>query len=296
MDGGDQAGQQDARELQEGAAGLVNYLSRHLVCLGINWAPLGPGGRPSGPARFAAYPGFVVDFHGHWLLITAGHNLGEQIDDNVAAGNIRIVTSSLADFFGPGAKVFRPTPIDYENTPRFSIDDRDFGLDVGVMYLRPLLRQGLEANGIAPIEEANWVSQGRVDIQAFGVLGFPSRCVESYRRTGEFGEESVGTVQATFISVKRLEAMPDGMQGSDLPYFVGQVNPNVDMGWLPGMSGGPIFGLHATPSGELRYWVVAVQSRMDRQRRVVLGCPVPVFMDLFESSFQEFAEENGLPT
>jgi hypothetical protein len=256
--------------------------------LGINYVPLDPQGQEAGPPQFLACSGFVVLFHGSWFFLTAGHVLKEHLDGNVKEGRIRIMTSSLADYFGPDAKVFRPTAFDYEGTERFYIDNRELGLDLGVMYLRPYFQAHLAANGVVPIEEGNWLRQHEVSFDSFGLLGLPSEYVTSGRRAGDFGEEQLGTVQATLVSVEKLEEMPEGIEESNLPWFIGLIRAQEGLASVRGMSGGPIFGFQVGADQRLRYWVVALQSRWYPQRRIILGCPVPVFMGILEHEFQEF--------
>jgi hypothetical protein len=239
--------------------------------------------------RFFTCSGFVILFQGSWFFITAGHVLKEEIDANVQKARIRIVSACLADYFGPDAKVFRPTIFDYAGTERIYVDDRKLGLDLGMMYLRPYLQMNLEANGVVPISEENWLRQHEVNFEAFGILGFPSNLVESFRRTGDFGEEIVGLVRPAFVGVQRLDDMPEHMEKSELPWLVGQISPNADPNRIKGMSGGPIFGLRQSADGSLRYWVVALQSWV--KGRIILGCPVPVFMGILERSFQDFLKD-----
>jgi hypothetical protein len=281
----------DNAKVLEEARKLVTYLSRHLVCLAINYIRLDPQGRDVGETKFAAYSGFVVLFHDSWLLITAGHVLEEELDDNVRDRQIRIVNSILAGYFGPNPKDFNPTYFDYEDTPKFYIDDRRFGLDLGLLYLRPYPVQHLSATGVVPVSEENWLHQHKVAFDYYGLLGFPSHLVNSSRRQGEFGDEIVGLVQPTFVWVEKLNEIPEKVEHSELPWFVGQIHPNADLPSIRGMSGGPIFGLKITPDRRIRYWIVALQSWWDKEKRIIFGCPVPVFMGLLENGFQESTED-----
>jgi hypothetical protein len=273
-------------EFQETQRRFVEYLCRHLVCLVIRYVGLGPDGEDVGPVRSAFYPCFVAEFRGEWLLLTAGHNLEENTDQPVAQGRMRIVYSGLADYFGPDARVRQPTTFDYENTPRFYVDDGDLGLDVGVLHLRPYLRDHLMANGVAPITAENWLFQHRVECDLWAVLGFPALLVQE-------GADAAA-VEAVLMPVRRLDALPEGVPAPVHDWFVGEVGDTTDIRLILGMSGGPVFGFRQGPGGEWRYWIVAMQSRMRRPERIVLGCPVPTFMALFERGYEAFVAGGGL--
>jgi len=276
------------RELLEQAGRLVTYLSKHLVCLAVNYVALDADGRPVDQVQFLACSGFVVVFHGSWFFVTAGHILKEDLDENVEAGRLRIINTAFADYFGPDARANMPTMFDYSETERFYVDDRAFGLDLGVMYLRPYLQRHLEANGVMPVSEENWLRQHQVAFDGFAVLGFPSQFVTSVPQKGDFGQEALALVQPTLVFLEKLAAMPEGVEESDLPWFIGKAKLRGGLTSMKGMSGAPILGWRVSPGQQLRYWIVALQSRWLPERRLVLGCPVPVFMGILEDSFQRF--------
>jgi hypothetical protein len=60
--------------------------------------------------------------------------------------------------------------------------------------------------------------------------------------------------------------------------FIGQLDPALDLKSVKGMSGGPIFGFCREP--QLRYWVVALQSSWNAEKRIVYGCSLPVLASL----------------
>ena len=67
--------------------------------------------------------------------------------------------------------------------------------------------------------------------------------------------------------------MPEGMETSELPWFIGQLPSKAAEFNIKGMSGGPIFGYSLGSDGGLRYWIVALQSRRSIPRpEIVLAC------------------------
>lgn len=269
---------------ERAAEHIFDHLCRHVVCLTIRYTLLDNRGKAYGKERFLAYSGFVMSINGIWSLVTAGHVL-KSLDDYLANKQIKIVSCSLVDYFGKGAAVRSPTPFPIEDTPKAYIDDADLGLDIGLIYLRPLIQQGLEANHILPIREENWVRQHTVEFQAYTLLGFPSELVNQHTKPVDPGEPMNAVVAPVIIGTKRIEnpdtELPSSVKipPSKFPWFIGQLIPPQTPN-IVGMSGGPIFGLRGTSDGGLRYWVVAMQSRWFEQCRIILGCPVPIFADL----------------
>ena len=77
-----------------------------------------------------------MSFRGRWSLVTAGHVLEEQLDFNIQKKKIKLRQCVIADYFGIGAKVDMPTIIDYEDMAKLYIDNREWGLDFGLIALR----------------------------------------------------------------------------------------------------------------------------------------------------------------
>src|SRR5262249_32121260 len=168
----EQLGKEDRQKRQAGGGGLVKFFCRHLVCIGINYVALDASGNPVGDIQFSASSAFVIEIHGVWLLVTAGH-VFKKIDNAIKSGEIQIVSSSFADYFGPDSKVHRPTAFDYADLNKFSVDDDELGLDLGIIVLRPYFRMNMEANGIKPVTRENWVQQHTVEFDRFFLIGFP---------------------------------------------------------------------------------------------------------------------------
>ncbi len=271
----------DPRALYETA---LAYLGRHLVCLNGTYVELDAQGKAKSKEKLFSFSGFIMSFRGRWCLVTAGHVLDEELDENIRNKRIQLRCCGIADYFGLDAKVPLPTIIDYENTPKLYIDDQELGLDFGVMPLRDLYQANLAANGILPIAEENWVRQEDVEFEAFGILGFPDELKpEPGTRMGDHGQEIVGHVHAILIPIQRLPDETMEAEGRQFPWFVGKVLlPPDRLQSVVGMSGGPIFGFRRVPGEGLSYWVVAMQSWWNKETRVIYGCPVPIFARLVE--------------
>jgi hypothetical protein len=257
-----------------GYEGLVVFLMRHFVALAGTRTDLDERGQPIGEPHFFACSGFVMSFCDTCFLVTAGHVLRSL--DGLLQNNRVHVHWNLVDYFGPDARVQLPTPFDYEGSRRFYIDDDD-GLDFGLMQLRHLYRVGLEANGVLPVGEENWLRQHNVSPEVYTVVGLPHELSSSHTLRGKSWQQVIGTVQPVMMTVRRLECPPADVQPTTVPWFVGQLPQQLDIPDIRGMSGGPIFGFGKRADGQWEYWVVALQSWWFRDRRIIFGCSVPEF-------------------
>lgn len=223
-----------------------------------------------------------MSFYDKWFLVTAGHTLKEGIDDKIATGRVRSLGTSIQDDFGPDAKSHLPTIFDYESAPKWYIDDRELGLDVGLVHLREFYRSGLEVNGIVPISEANWINQPCDMSNDYLLFGVPEELTGPTRsEPGPTGEMLIVNVNAMSLHVTRTDTPHRDFAPPRHPWFIGTVNASpFGLKSIVGMSGGPIFGVRRFPNGDCRYWVVALQSWLDPETRTVYGCSLPEFARL----------------
>jgi hypothetical protein len=278
-------------EHERGVEHIFDHLCRHIVCVSFRYAILDERGRRTDKEHFITYSGFVMCVEGVWFILTAGHILKEELDQNLANKRIEIVSCNIADYFGKDAKVRYPTPFNYEDMPRAYIDDEALGLDIGLIFLRPFFQEGLKANGIVPITEENWLTQHRANFESFMLLGFPKEIVDRHTKPVGPGEPMDGMVGAVLISIEQITARSQLPPSVEIPesvhhWFVGRLKPD-EVPNIKGMSGGPIFGLRQTPDGGLLYWVVAAQSRWYEKSRIILGCPVPIFAEIIRTAITE---------
>lgn len=279
---------------QDALQNLHALLYRHVVCLAIQYVALDVNGKPVGKEHFLAITGFIMLFRDRCFLVTAGHAL-EDLDKVLKQRKIQIVSCCIVDYFGSGAKVHQPMPFHYDDqTVKGYINNSDIGLDIGLIYLRDFYRRSLEANGIVPIEEADWRNVSAIPFEVFVLLGFPKEWVDKATKSVEQGESITATVPMAVISVDLIQddsLIPSNVRlpQSQLPWFVGKIiQTNIPS--IVGMSGGPIMGIARTPEG-VKYWPVALQSGWYEQSRIILACPLPVFGTIINELF----EEHGIP-
>ena len=259
------------------------FFCRHLVALCVRSRLA--GSPPTSKPRFHAYPGTIVRFRDRYFFLTAGHSI-EQLNEALESNEIEIHSVELADNFGLEPISDLAIPFDLRNSGRFFVDDEDDGLDFGLIALAPYYVRLLARNGIIAIEEKNWIHQGSLEFDKYWMLGLPE----------EFTTND-GTVSPTMISITRVLSPPNDVAATRYERFVALLPDDLPLDSVVGMSGGPIFGFRLTeaPDGkkELRYWIVALQSRWNRQKRMVFGCPVLTFMTLLEKWLAEIDSTEG---
>jgi hypothetical protein len=136
--------------------------------------------------------------------------------------------------------------------------------NLGLIYLRGLYRQSLEANGVQPIMEKDWVNQHLVEFDAYCLVGFSKKLVDQHTAPVDLGQEMTAKIPTVLLRVdpvRDLSEIPASVElpQSTLPSFMGRLPPS-ELADIKGTSGGTIIGVKATEAGGLRYWMVALQS------------------------------------
>jgi hypothetical protein len=269
-----------------GAEKTLEFFCRHLVALCVTYRQV-KSGIPVGNPSFFACPGVVICIRGFFSFLTAGHAL-KDLNAHIESGEILVESVVLADTFGPGAIYEKPIPFDLLNEPRFFIDDEKEGLDFGLIALRPYYVTLLAKHGIVALFEENWINQHSVQFDAYTMLGLPEEFV-TYEQSNLGGDSAmVGMVAPTMIGVKAIDRLPEGTKPTTYPRFIGQLNKNLPLSSIVGMSGGPIFGFRYGPP--MTYWVVAIQSSWLPNKGIVFGCPLPVLAGLLTTWIDDLSK------
>ena len=106
-----------------------------------------------------------------------------------------------------------------------------------------------------------------------------------------YGDGVAGITSPTLAPVQRIDLSPDEMPKSIYPWFVGVVGAAAGLPNIEGMSGGPIFGFYKGSDERWQYWIVALQSRWNEERRIIFGCPVPVIAHVVEEQIKRYEAE-----
>lgn len=253
-------------EIMRDSSGLLQFFCRHLVALCITVKDRCAGQTGNQP-RFNSYSGTLLRIREATYFLTAGHIL-KNIYEETKNDRVEICGAVLADSFGPNPVSLQPIPFDLLNEPRSYVDDPEAGLDYGVIQLRQNYSRLLEANGLVFIDEENWRNQPD-NLDGYLMLGLPQTLAS--KQISKSGE---ATVEPVIISVQKTGTSIEGRTPTRNPQFVGQIDPQLPLRSIVGMSGGPIFGVKLGPPTQ--YWIVALQSAWLPSSGVVVGCPLPL--------------------
>lgn len=259
-------------------------MGKHLVVLSAVVERYGEGQRIGTDGIHLS--GWILRLHHQFFWVTAGHCL-KALDKELAAGTLRLLESSFADYFGDNAKHSHNIPFTYEPGCGFYIDDDSQGLDFGIIPLSHLTVLNLIANGVKAVGRENWERQLGLSFEHYKMVGVPSHLTRfAVSPSGNFATE----IQPVMIAIERLDPMTIS---NPLPadWFVGQIHPDVRIESIVGMSGGPIYGFRKSESGQWAYHVVALQSRWREAERIVFGCPVPVFAESLHQTLEQVIQD-----
>jgi hypothetical protein len=205
---------------------------------------------------------FVLSVADQWFLITAGHCI-RDIETLMDHDGYKITRCHLIDSLGLGATHSEPIPFVYEDAYPTCLSD-DYAFDYGVIMVSPYYKQLLQANNIKAITEEAWKKQP-TKIDFYWLLGIPAELVKVNSEDIE--------IAPSFHSVKPVDQKPEGFTEVDAPLFYGRIVLGEGISSIKGMSGGPLFAFSENERGELRYWLIALQSRWLPESHYIAACP-----------------------
>ena len=248
---------------------LVGFFARHIVPILFTF-------EKAGRSESLVMTTFVLSIGEHWFLVTAGHCIGE-VDRYIESG-CQIAACYLVDSMGLGATHLDPIPFVYAKSyPTRLSDNKNF--DYGVMVLSAYYRQLLEKNKIQPLNEDVWKRQPP-SVDFYFLLGVPGELVKT--------ESSHIEIVPTLHKIQSVDEKPQGFSETDVPLFYGRIGLGQGMTSIKGMSGGPIFGFHMDAQGQLRYWLIALQSRWLPNSHYIAACPTKVLGEVLEAVLREY--------
>lgn len=243
---------------------LVGYFHKHLV-------PIFFSCQKADHKQDFTFTAFVLSVSDQWFLITAGHSI-KAVEQLVKEHGYQIVQCSLIDTMSLGAKHHHPVPFDYVGSnPTCLSQNREF--DYGIIEVADHYKRLLEANNVQPLNEEVWKKQPN-NVDFYMLLGVPE----------ELTKKNLNTVQitSTLIRVEVLEQRPEEFPESNVPLFYGRVILDGSLSNIEGMSGGPIFGFYKSDKGELKYWLLALQSHWLPSSRYIMACPTKLLGEFLE--------------
>jgi hypothetical protein len=226
------------------------------------------------------YTGFLLDYKGVLLWITAGHVV-DRINAVLSNRNVEISGIRWVDQCDtPGAESI---PIG-RTLCCYSATGID--IDFGAIKI-----QGLEADSIRaceetkPLTEEVWMGLDRAHPEGYYMLGYPKEGFEIKEGVDPSGQVW-GVVEAklAFLPVERMDyedrhQLEGGTNWWDKSSsFFGQIcsytDPTVPHPWdIDWMSGAPVLSIEREPGG-IRYRLVAIQSSWVKSARQIRAEPI----------------------
>ncbi|MGA2614309.1 MAG: hypothetical protein ABSG38_12795 [Spirochaetia bacterium] len=245
-------------------AELFDLFARHLVATVLRVSHIDS----KHPAGRVIFPGFLLVCKGRWFYVTAGHNLARALDEG-----LRVENAAFVDTFGPEAVSQYPVPFPFGDLPKYHVDiESKIGLDLGLIeftpYYQPNLLPLFERNKVIPLEEEHWTGQDLSVFESFYVLGFPDNLHGS---SFVYGPKAV--LKPTLIPLEWIADPDEGITQGRKGLFCARYSEKLEVS-IEGASGGPIFGLKRRP--DLQYQIVAMQFSQRRDKRIAIGCAMPL--------------------
>ena len=252
---------------------IAGYFNQHCAPLYVHF-------KKGEEEHHYVFSAFVISIDDEWFLVTAGHCLYE-IEKAKNAG-YSIIKARLIDFGGINARHFQPIPFDFENSPSAHLGDDKY--DYGIIHISKYYRRLMESNGIISLNEEVWEKQPK-DPDFYFLLGVPDQLTE-------VTEDKI-RLTTTLHSVTKCDSAPIEFEKTDAPTFYGKIHLEEDLESIVGMSGGPLLSFKRTESGELKYWLCAVQSRWIKSKRLIAACLMKPFASLVRNCVRDVWGRNA---
>ena len=265
---------------------LLELFCHHLV--GLTWyeGTADSNGEYVKPPTPFLGSGFVIQIGEDFWLATAGHIFKDH-DKRMAKPAAKYSTPFLFDYWSPESTV--PDPLRYDffddsTSLAFVSYSETEGLDFALIQMPELIGKALSKT-IKPFRRIDWVEGAKTKFDFHAVLGIPIARAQ-VTCTSKDGKTTTKTAPIPeLIFLDEVEWPHPKIEKTEQPQFVAKLHERSDISTVEGMSGGPILGFKREGS-QIRYYPVAIQSRWNPKRRIVVGCP----LDLVGNRFETFIE------
>lgn len=239
--------------------------------------------------KAAAYvaTAFVLSAENEWFLVTAGH-VALDIKSHLQNPKYSLEKVFLYDYGGIGAVYNEPIPFELTSNNLLVFGDEKT-LDYAAIHLRPHYKRLLTANNIEPLNEEVWLRQPQKP-EFFNMLGVPLQMVSVEWNDDAKSLINQVNIVTTLLHVEHAPLRPVGLAKRNSARWYGYVRLTPPIDDISGMSGAPIFAFKHTRDGELRYWLVGVQSSWNRGNKAIAVCPAKKLGDFLAEGIKKFKE------
>jgi hypothetical protein len=261
--------------------GMVRWFRRHLLGLWIR-------AEVQGVEESVFFTGFLLDYQGVLLWITAGHIIDRIVEirsnPDIEMSNIRWVDQCDT----PGAESIPITEAVCYSATRI-------GIDFGAIRIQSLEAENIRAcDRNTPMREITWMGLERARPEGYYIVGCPREGFETAEGILSNGRRW-GVAEAKFacLPVERIEYKdrcqlrgsaqwwnkPDSFFGQIRPFTDAAIKQPEDIDW---MSGSPVFSIEREPEG-VRYRLVGVQSSWVKSARQIRAEPIHTIVPLIDN-------------
>jgi hypothetical protein len=223
----------------------------------------------------AVISSFLISIRNAWFLITAGHCL-RDVKKNIKEHGCVLKKSQLIDYGSLDSRHHHGVPFDYESAPKLDLNDDEY--DYGIIYLNTYYVNLLKQNNVVPLNEQAWEKQPR-DPEFYFLLGVPENLTAVNKDTVN--------ITTSINLVEKCERNPEFFQKTNAPTFYGKISLDDTVQDIEGMSGGPIFSFKRTESGQLEYWLHAIQRGWIKSQRLIAACLANPFIAEIKKTMEE---------
>jgi len=260
---------------------LIEWFKRHVLALFVS-------AKEEGERRYFLFSGFIIKREENLVWVTAGHVI-DRLNKIRTDPNFEILQMQWIDEHDGSSDV--PFHVHHPNFKTYSAMEDD--IDIGIGLLEGLDALNLEQNeNLGIITEQAWKNLVEASPEGYYLIGYPSEWIEE-------SKQRVSRSQIVRSFIMNMACIPiSPLNWEDLPYqggswkdpdaFYGHIEPfPSEQGEQPldisGMSGGPLLSIERTPSGQLAYRLVGVQSSWLENRRLIRAEPILTFAKMVDS-------------
>ncbi|MCY2986479.1 MAG: hypothetical protein NTY19_01210 [Planctomycetota bacterium] len=237
-------------------------------------------GNESAPRGFAT-SGFLSEFAGEQLFITAGHLL-HDIGVELPRAQRQIVRSALLNPWAANSPSCTPVYVDYACLPQSFEDDDAAGTDLGMIRLPADDWAVLLERGATPVRELQLHRPQDLEVSQYWICGVPSELTDADTNAWLTNNDATIELEPFCFQVQRLIGVAGGFTPTTRPRFYASIPAEVPLGDLDGVSGAPVFSLTRNSAGTFDIWLDAVQSRWKRSVRNIAATPFPESIDIMQ--------------
>lgn len=261
---------------------ILNAFNRHFVSLCWVDCEIDSNGDAIKNPRIFCTSGFVIEYQGEWLWITAGHLLN-QLDNQLANDNRRMVQSQLIARWNSDEGTVSRIPFDYGSCLKYYVDDDDEGTDLGIVYIPEELKQALGDASVEPLRNLDLPEQ---EYDQYLVHGLPKQEQRDNIQELDEGIDCAASVMPVAFRVFPLESGTGGFRKTKRRRLYASVPAEVSLETLNGVSGGPIYALKQEADRVDRY-LAAVQNMERKISNTIAACPSVLFHELLAKGFAD---------